>query len=121
MAKSHHLFARVRDLFLALPDVVEDFPWGSPHYKVNGKIIGGFGDGDEAEDAPTVGFKLEKEHAAALVESDRRASAARYVGKHGWVSFELRGRVPWRRLEAWIEESYRLVAPKRSVAKLDAR
>ena len=114
-AKTDH-FKRARKLFLALPDTEETFPWGSPHYRVKDKIFGGFGDEGEC---PTLGFKLEKEHAAALIECDDRATPAKYVGKHGWVSFELRRRIPWKRIESWIEESYRLIAPRRSVAKLD--
>lgn len=116
MAKAADHFERVRDLFLALPDTEETFPWGSPHYRVKDKIFGGYGDEGEV---PTIGFKLEKEHAAALVETDDRATPAKYVGKHGWITFELRGRLPWKRIESWIEESFRLIAPRQSRAKLD--
>ena len=84
--------------------------WGKPHFCVAGKIFAGCG---EEGGVPTLGFKLAKEAAVALIASDSRVSEAPYVGRHGWVTMELRGRVPWRRVEGWIRTSWTLVAPKR--------
>jgi predicted DNA-binding protein (MmcQ/YjbR family) len=43
------------------------------------------------------------------------------MGKHGWVTLLLMrdDRAPLEFLEAWIDESYRAVAPKRLLAELD--
>jgi predicted DNA-binding protein (MmcQ/YjbR family) len=43
------------------------------------------------------------------------------LGKHGWVSvpFSTDGGPPVPVLSDWIEESYRLVAPKRLLKELD--
>lgn len=44
-----------------------------------------------------------------------------YVGGRGWVGVRLDGRVDWDEMQAICEEAFRAVAPKRSVAELDAR
>jgi hypothetical protein len=44
------------------------------------------------------------------------------MGKHGWVTLLIMrdDQLPLRLLEAWIDESYRAVAPKRLLVELDA-
>ena len=44
------------------------------------------------------------------------------MGKHGWVTLLIMrdDQLPLRQLEAWIDESYRAVAPKRLLAELEA-
>ena len=43
------------------------------------------------------------------------------MGKHGWVTLLIMrdDQLPLPLLEAWIDESYRAVAPKRLLAELD--
>ena len=43
------------------------------------------------------------------------------MGKHGWVTLLIMrdDQLPLQLLEAWIDESYRAVAPKRLLAQLD--
>ena len=41
-----------------------------------------------------------------------------YVGKHGWVSMDVTQRKSWGEIAALIRESYELIAPKASLAKL---
>jgi predicted DNA-binding protein (MmcQ/YjbR family) len=40
------------------------------------------------------------------------------VGKHGWVSMDVARRKSWDEVSALIRESYGLIAPKASRAKL---
>ncbi len=43
-----------------------------------------------------------------------------YVGPKGWVGIHLDGRrVPWDEVRELVEDSYRLIAPKRLAARLD--
>jgi predicted DNA-binding protein (MmcQ/YjbR family) len=44
------------------------------------------------------------------------------LGKHGWVTFTVDAsrEAPLPEFAAWIEESYRAVAPKKLVSALDA-
>jgi predicted DNA-binding protein (MmcQ/YjbR family) len=44
------------------------------------------------------------------------------LGRSGWVSIQFRDRTPPTGvLTDWVEESYRLIAPKKLVAELDQR
>ena len=43
-----------------------------------------------------------------------------YVGHHGWVGMWLDGEIDWEELTDLVDESYRMTAPKRLSAQLDA-
>jgi predicted DNA-binding protein (MmcQ/YjbR family) len=105
---------RLRAIVRALPETGEKTPWGpDPHWTVRDKIFAGYGGGK-------LGVKVDKELQAALVASDPRFTVAPYVGKHGWVDLAL-GKAPnWAEVEALILGSYRLIAPRKLVAQLDA-
>jgi len=107
MARS--TLAEIRRLCLALPETAETLTWGQPHFRVRGKIFAGFGDhGGKA----TLGFKLEREHADAVVQ-DPRFARAPYVGAHGWISMDAAGIRDWDEVRAFLVESYRLIAPRK--------
>lgn len=96
---------------LAYPATQEDFPWGHRALKVKGKIFAIFGwDGERF----SLSAKLPHSNLVAL---DRPfAEPTHYgMGKHGWVTarFEPGERVPVELLQAWIDESYRAIAPKK--------
>jgi predicted DNA-binding protein (MmcQ/YjbR family) len=110
--------ARMREICLALPGAHETLTWGEPHFRVGEKIFAGCG-GPRGE--KSVGFKLEKPHAKRLIESDPRFSPAPYVGKHGWVAIRAGDVSDWEAIRPLVEESYRLIAPKRVGSELDAR
>ena len=103
----------------ALPGAVEDRPWGSVHCKVGGKIFVGWGRHDDGE--MSVGFKTHKVLQSMLVASDPRFTVAAYVGKHGWVDMKPGKKPNWAEVEQFIEDSYRMIAPKRLVKELEAR
>ena len=50
----------------------------------------------------------------------RSAGSSWQVVQAGWVTVPVSG-LPAATLRDWVEESYRVVAPKRLVAELDAR
>ncbi|MBI5853417.1 MAG: MmcQ/YjbR family DNA-binding protein [Planctomycetes bacterium] len=107
---------RYRAICLALPEAHETLTWGEPHFRVGAKIFGGYG----LEDGrPVIGFKLERDHAAAIV-ADPRFRPAKYGGRHGWVAMDARSIDDWAQVRALVTESYRLIAPKRLVRALDA-
>ena len=103
---------KMRAICLALPDTQETPTWGEPHFRVGEKIFAGLG---EKKGVVTIGFKLELDHADAMV---RRPGFARapYVGHKGWVSMDVTGATDWDEAQALIRESYRLIAPKKTVA-----
>jgi predicted DNA-binding protein (MmcQ/YjbR family) len=98
----------MRRICLSLPEAVETMTWGQPHFRVRGKIFAGFGDHAGIEN---IGFKLEREHADAVIQ-DPRFYRAPNVGAHGWVSMRVAGVRDWGEVRALVRESYRLIAPK---------
>ena len=65
--------------------------------------------------------KLVESHAHALVDRGRRADGLRARARPGWVNVPVDAPgLSHALLCDWIEESYRIVAPKRLVAELDA-
>jgi len=83
-----------------------------PTFRVNGKNFV-FCD----QRAEHLSVKLSKEEAAAVVATDPNVDAAGYgLGRAGWVSLRLEGKISaerWREVEEWVRTSYTLVAPKR--------
>jgi predicted DNA-binding protein (MmcQ/YjbR family) len=109
---------KVREFSLSLPGAYEEHPWGEDVAKVRGKIFVFLGSSSARSNRMTV--KLEESHAHAL--SVEGAQPTGYgLGSSGWVTVPLRGEgVTVAVLRDWIEESYRIVAPKALVAELDA-
>ena len=107
--------AKIRKICLSLPDTKETMTWGKPHFRVGEKIFAGYG---EENCKRVVGFKLEMAHATIAVQVPG-FSRAPYVGHKGWVSLETDSVKDWDEVREMILESYRLIAPKKSLAKLD--
>ena len=101
-----------------LPEAVEDWPWGSIHCKVAGKIFVGWS--RDASGAMSIGVRTTLPLQSMLVGSDPRVTIAKYVGKHGGIDIRLAPKPDWHEVEQFIVESYRIIAPKRLVKLLDA-
>ena len=103
---------------MALPEAVEEWPWGDRAFKVRKKVFTFLVCSD---DALKFTAKLRDSHA----EADHLpfTEAIGYgLGKAGWITarFEPGEEVPVTLLEDWMVESYRLVAPKKLVATLES-
>jgi predicted DNA-binding protein (MmcQ/YjbR family) len=109
---------RLLAIVKGLPGAYEDWPWGSIHCKVDGKIFVGWSRDDEG--AMVLGLRTDLEQQAALVQSDPRFSIAKYTGKYGGIDMKLGPKPDWAEVEHFIVQSYRIVAPKRRVKELDA-
>lgn len=113
---------RLRAICLPLPDATETGGVGSPSYKVRDKIFAmrhplRLPPGDR----PSVWCKSRPGVQRALTEAaPERFAVPPYVGHRGWIAIYLDGAVDWDELADLIEESYRMTAPKRLVARLDA-
>ena len=114
---------KVRDLALGLPGATEEFPWGEIVAKVNKKVFVFLGVDDGSYPlGVTVKLRDDAAHAHALTSPG--AEPAGYgLGKAGWVSIPLaeKGAPAAELLCDWVEESYRVIAPKRLIAELDGR
>ncbi len=109
---------KLRDHALGLPETYEDHPWGETVVKVRKKIFLFLGV-DHGDQQAGFGVKLVASHDHAL--SVPGAAPTGYgLGKAGWVNVPLETQLPPTEvLLDWVEESYRLVAPKRVAAVLD--
>jgi predicted DNA-binding protein (MmcQ/YjbR family) len=115
VAKANTVLSKMRKICLALPDTKETLTWGEPHFRVGEKIFAGCG---MEKGRLTIGFKLEMDHADGLVQ-DARFHRAPYVGHKGWVSMDAVAIRSWKEVKLLVLESYRLIAPRKSFAKLD--
>ena len=110
--------AQLQAFALSLPNVSEDFPWGERVAKVNGKVFVFLGP-DERSGPPLMTVKLVESHGHALAVEGAEPTGYD-LGRSGWVNVPLRAEgVTLDLLRDWIEESYRIVAPKRLIAELD--
>jgi predicted DNA-binding protein (MmcQ/YjbR family) len=111
--------ASVRDRLLAhalsFPEAHEDHPWGEDVVKVSGKIFVFLGPARSRR----VTVKLDESNGHALAIEGAEPTGYG-LGKSGWVTVPVRAPgVSLDLLRDWVEESYRIVAPRRLVAELD--
>ena len=116
----------MRAICLQLPEV-EEKPFGdhtAPAFRVRNKMFV-----TTSEDGTYMSMKAGPGVQQALVGDDPELFfVPPYVGPKGWVGVRLRhkpGGVPvdhdWEELRGLIEESFRIIAPKRLAARLDTR
>jgi predicted DNA-binding protein (MmcQ/YjbR family) len=120
MAKSNALAKAARALrerALAYPGAHEEFPWGERVVKVKGKVFVFLGHDEGDEMGLSVKLPQSKELALMLPFAQPTGYG---LGKAGWVTatFSAKDRPPIEMLIAWLDESYRAVAPKKLVASL---
>ena len=103
---------------LGLPDTWQDFPWEGDRVAKVGKKIFAF---LATDDRGSLGVKLPQSAGFAL-SLDCAKPMAYGLGRHGWVTLQLRDpSVPdLDVLRDWVTESYRAIAPKKLVKRLDA-
>jgi predicted DNA-binding protein (MmcQ/YjbR family) len=110
----------VRDLALAYPETHESFPWDHHRaVKVRGKVFV-IMSADEPELRLTVKLPWSAEGVLQLLPNCEPTGYG--LGRSGWVTatYGARKRPPLDHVRSWLDESYRAVAPKRLVARLDA-
>ena len=107
---------RLRELCLSLPETAEQEAWGDPTWRVRGKIFA-MQKGNYAGGRPSLWVKAPSGEQATMVElRPDRYFVPPYVGHRGWVGIYLDGEVDWAALAAAVNESFRLVAPRRLTA-----
>jgi predicted DNA-binding protein (MmcQ/YjbR family) len=116
--KPKGLEGTLRSHALAFTEATEDFPWGHRAIKVRGKAFVFMATEDGAL---SFSVKLPRTGAQALALPFVEPTAYG-LGRSGWVTVYPPGRdrAVTDQCLAWIEESYRAVAPKKLVASLDA-
>jgi hypothetical protein len=120
------LIARVRKLCLALPESSERLSHGEPTFFVGakagkgGKVFTTFADDHHHDGIVGIWCPAAPGAQAMLIEANPKLFfRPPYVGPSGWIGIRLdRPPVDWEEVAELIEESWRLVAPKRALAAL---
>jgi predicted DNA-binding protein (MmcQ/YjbR family) len=114
------LESKLRDYASIFPETTEDHPWNHTAVKVRGKMFVVLG-GDANPDELSITVKLPSSRDMA-VDLPFAEPTGYGMGKSGWVTarFTKVADVPLELLQAWIDESYRAVAPKKLVKILGA-
>ncbi|RFS81243.1 MmcQ/YjbR family DNA-binding protein [Actinomadura spongiicola] len=111
--------SQIKEICLSLPEVTEK-PFGghtAPSFRVRDKLFV-----MTSEDGLSMTFKAGPGVQEALVaEAPERFFVPKYVGSKGWVGARLDVDHDWDEMAELIEDSYRLIAPKRLTALLDQR
>ncbi|MGH9230961.1 MAG: MmcQ/YjbR family DNA-binding protein [Acidimicrobiales bacterium] len=116
------VLARLREICLALPEVTERLSQGSPTWFVRGKkTLATYVDNHHGDGRLAIWYPAPPGIQGALVseEPDRFFTPA-YVGHRGWLGVRLDRDLDWDEVAGIIEDAYRLVAPRKLVAELDA-
>ncbi len=105
---------------LTFPGAYLEHPWGEIVVKVNKKVFLFVNGAIAPEDGVSLSLKL-PHSGPDLLEMPFAEPTGYGLGKHGWVTLLLMrdDHTPLEQLEAWIDESYRAVAPKHRIAELD--
>jgi hypothetical protein len=111
---------RLRAVALAFPGAQEVETHGLPTFRV-GKIFSAYGQGAKGRPHPrSVLFKADEEDRVAL-EHDPRVFLPAYYGPFGWLGLDLDDPgTDWQEVAELLDSSYRSVAPRPLLARLDA-
>lgn len=110
------LAEQIRTQATGYPEVTEDHPWGESAFKVKKKTFVFM----RAED-DRVSFSCKLPSSRDFALSFSFAEPTHYgLGKSGWVTFTITAEMNFdgKVLQAFIDESFRAVAPKKLVASL---
>jgi hypothetical protein len=112
---------RIREMCLALPEVVERPSHGAPTFFINGKkTFVMFMDDHHGDGRLALWCAAPPGAQAEMLEQDPvRFFQPPYVGHRGWLGVRVDKRPDWAEVEQVIKDAYRTVAPKTLVAQLD--
>ncbi|MEZ4444618.1 MAG: MmcQ/YjbR family DNA-binding protein [Polyangiaceae bacterium] len=113
---------KVRAIIAGFPDTSEKLSHGAPTFWGGRKTFATYHDGHYDDGQEAVWIKAPEGAQEMLVASNpQRFYRPKYLGPAGWVGVRLNGESDWEELRFLLEQGYRLVAPKRAIAKLDAK
>jgi hypothetical protein len=117
--------AELRAIALAFPEAFEKVSHGRPTFCVP-KMFAMYG-GNSKETGEIVPFpnsvliKVDESDRAAL-QQDERFFYPMYLGPYGWLGLDLAAaKVDWAEVTELVDASYRIVAPKKLISRLDER
>lgn len=106
---------KLRHLLLALPGVQERETWGHPTFRIGDRLIASLPD-------PTTAIVKASpaDQAALIAEEPSTFGVAPRVGRHGWVTVDLR-RVRTDQIRELVELAWQATPPKKETAHLSAQ
>ncbi|MBM82068.1 MAG: hypothetical protein CMJ78_15975 [Planctomycetaceae bacterium] len=107
---------RLREVCLALPNTKETLTWGKPYFRVGEKIFCGCA---EIHGRASLGLKMDTDDSYLMMQLPGIEKAAYSRSNDGWVSIDPAEFDDWAEIEQLIVGSFRLIAPKRTLAMLD--
>lgn len=107
---------QIRKRALSYPETTEEFPWGEHAFKVNRKTFV-FMRADAEETSFSVKLPHSRKEALQLPGSEPTHYG---MGAKGWVTLRADDQSVLDTLFGFIDESYRAIAPKRALARLDS-
>lgn len=114
---------RLRKHCLALPESHEVEAWGAPTFRVRNKLFAMYADGTSHHGGgrPAAWIKSAKGNQGFMIShAPKRFFVPPYVGPSGWVGVWLDDEANWSELPELLADAWRLTAPKRLAAQLDA-
>ncbi|MEE9279489.1 MAG: MmcQ/YjbR family DNA-binding protein [Myxococcota bacterium] len=120
MGVARNPLEKLRKIIAAWPETDERVSHGSPTFWGGRKTFASFHDDHHGDGRVAVWCKAEPEMQTPIVEWDPEVFfIPPYVGPSGWIGIRLDRDVDWETVAELLEDGYRLVAPKRALAKLD--
>jgi predicted DNA-binding protein (MmcQ/YjbR family) len=107
---------RVRKQCLSWPETSEAGSWGHPNFRAGKRTFAAF---EWIEKRPSIAFRLDATDVHLLLRRDGFFSTP--YGQGRWVSVWADRRLDWRLVNRLLERSYRTVAGRRLIARLDAQ
>lgn len=111
------VLGKLRRLCLALPETTETDSWGHPNFRAGKRTFVAF---EWIKGRPSIAFMVGADEADQLLMNDRLFFSTPY-GRGKWVSVWSDDAVDWSLVEHLIDKSYRQVALKRMIKKLDEK
>ncbi len=117
------VLARVRGAALRFPDAQEKASHGRPAFFTK-KVFAYYGgslkvDGEWVQHPHSIVVVPDSAEREALLQ-DERVYLPAYLGPSGWIGVDLEDISDWTEVVELLDSSYRLTAPKRSIATLDS-
>ncbi|MCX5202846.1 MmcQ/YjbR family DNA-binding protein [Streptomyces sp. NBC_00237] len=103
----------VRRVALALPDTAEKLAWGSPTFRVGGKLFAAL-----SEDDTSVAFKCPKEERAELIQAEPEKFFVKpgHDDNYDWLRANLSALEDEEELRTVLLDSWRQAAPRKLLA-----
>lgn len=120
-ASDEAYLTQVRRLCLALPEVEEKEGWGSPYFRVKGKMFAMYLNNHHGDGRLALWLKAPPGVQEMLVEAaPEKFFIPPYQGVFGWIGVQI-DRCDEGEVASHIQQAYRLVAPKKLLERLGSK